>query len=220
MRVLIVEDDEVLADGLKAGLSIAGLSAEIAEDCEAGRAALAVGGFDAVVLDIMLPDGSGLDLLSERRRQGDATPVILLTARDATEDKVQGLDLGADDYLAKPFDLDELLARLRAVRRRASGRATPAIQWHDLTLDVASRRATKGGDALHLSRREFAILAALLERPGAIFSRAQLEERLYGWEEEVESNAVEVHIHHLRTKLGPGVIQTVRGLGYRLADRA
>ncbi|TRO89453.1 response regulator [Glycocaulis profundi] len=216
MRILAVEDDEVLADGLQAGLRLAGHVVETAPDAAGADAAVRGGGFDAVVLDIMLPDGSGLDLLRRWRARGERVPVLLLTARDGPGDRVAGLDGGADDYLVKPFDLDELAARLRALVRRAQGRVEPSLRWRGFTLDPALAELTRDGEAVALSRRELAVFEALMERPGAVLSRARLEERLYGWGEEVESNAVEVHIHHLRAKLGRDVIRTVRGLGYRL----
>ena len=165
----------------------------------------------------MLPDGSGLDLLERLRRDGLETPVLLLTARDDVADRIAGLDRGADDYLGKPFDLDELAARLRALTRRGGGRAAPEFVWADITIDTARRIAIREGIQLKLSRREYAVLFALMQRPGAILSKAQLEEKLYGWQEDVESNTVEVHIHHLRAKLGSRFIETVRGVGYRLA---
>ncbi len=145
-------------------------------------------------------------------------PVLLLTARDSVPDRIAGLDAGADDYLGKPFDLDEVGARLRAMVRRSGGHAAATLQWRDIVLDPASMGATRGGQPVRLSRREFSILRALIDRPGQILSRSQLEERLYGWQEEIESNAIEVHIHNLRAKLGPGIVETVRGVGYRMAE--
>lgn len=216
MRILVVEDDPVLADGLKVGLELAGASVERVDACADARAALAATRFDAVVLDLMLPDGSGLDILAELRAAKDVTPVLLLTALDEIADKVRGLDAGADDYLGKPFDLDELAARVRAIARRGQGRAEPTLQAAGLVLDPAGLSATVEGRAVALSRREFAVLAALMERPGVIRSKSEIEERLYGWQEEVESNTVEVHIHNLRAKVGRTAIETVRGLGYRV----
>lgn len=215
MRILVVEDDPVLQDGLTVGLGIHGITAEAVDTCADALSALATTPFDAVVLDIMLPDGSGFDVLRELRQRNDAVPVLLLTARDTVADRVRGLDDGADDYLGKPFDLDEVAARLRALRRRAVGRATPTIVWHDMVLDPQRRMASVNGEPLNLSRREFALLLALVERPGVIQSKSELEALLYGWQEEVESNTVEVHIHHLRAKIGRDRIETVRGLGYR-----
>lgn len=215
MRVLIVEDDEVLQNGLTVGLGLHGVTAEPVGTCADALAALATTEFDAVVLDVMLPDGSGFDVLRELRARNDSVPVLLLTARDAVADRIRGLDDGADDYLGKPFDLDEVAARLRALRRRAVGRATPTIVWQGLEVDPQRQTVMANGAAINLSRREFALLTALAERPGVIQSKADLEAVLYGWQEEVESNAVEVHIHHLRAKIGKDRIETVRGLGYR-----
>ncbi|MFG1346723.1 response regulator transcription factor [Xanthobacter autotrophicus DSM 431] len=216
MRILVVEDDPVLMDGLKVGLALAGATVDGVMRCADARAALAASRFDAVVLDLMLPDGSGLDLLAGLRAGNDATPVLLLTALDETSDRIRGLDAGADDYLGKPFDLDELAARVRAIARRGQGRAGPMLKAGALVLDPATLAATVEGRPVALSRREFAVLAALMERPGVIRSRGEIEERLYGWQEEVESNTVEVHIHNLRAKVGRDAIETVRGLGYRV----
>jgi len=216
MRILVVEDDPVLLDGLKVGLGLGGSAIDGVSSCADAHAALAATRFDAVVLDLMLPDGSGLDVLEAMRRRGDATPVILLTALDEAPDRVRGLDAGADDYLGKPFDLGELAARLRAIARRKDGRSDPALRAAGLVLDPAGFGATLEGEPLSLSRREFAVLSALMERPGMIRSRSEIEDRLYGWQEEIESNAVEVHIHNLRGKVGRERIETVRGLGYRL----
>lgn len=218
MRLLIVEDDPVLSDGLSVGLRLQGFTADSVATLADARAALASGGFGGVVLDIMLPDGSGLDLLAELRAKGARLPVLLLTARDQVRDRVSGLDAGADDYLGKPFDLDELAARIRAMLRRQEGRASARIRWNGLELDPATRTGRIEDRDLRFSRREFVILHALAEFPGRILSKSQLEERLYGWQEDVESNTVEVHIHHLRAKLGRDFIQTLRGEGYRLAE--
>ena len=218
MRLLIVEDDPILSDGLAVGLGLSGFTCDAVGTLADARAALEDHDFSAVVLDIMLPDGAGTDLLAQMRAAGNRLPVLLLTARDRVRDRVEGLDAGADDYLGKPCDLDELAARLRAMLRRGQGRATATVAWRDLVLDPAAMTVTRGPEVLRLSRREFSILHALVERPGRILSRAQLEERLYGWQEDVESNAVEGHIHHLRAKLGRDAIQTVRGVGYRVAE--
>ncbi|TWG95022.1 two-component system response regulator QseB [Mesorhizobium sp. J18] len=218
MRILVVEDDAILRDGLKVGLGIGGFTADAVETCEEAHAVLKNHEFDALVLDLMLPDGSGLDILKSLRDRRDDTPVLLLTARDAVSDRITGLDTGADDYLGKPFDLDEVAARLRALVRRAAGRSRSVLEWRCLRLDPSSQAVEKGGEAVRLSRREYSILHALMIHPGQIFSKRQIEEKLYGWQEEVESNTVEVHIHHLRAKLGSGIIQTVRGVGYRLGE--
>ena len=218
MRLLVVEDDEVLSDGLKVGLNMLGFTVDVvgrvADACEA----VAVNRFDAVVLDLMLPDGSGLDVLAQLRASGERTPVLLLTARDEVGDRIAGLDAGADDYLGKPFDLDELAARLRAIIRRAQGRAESRPQWRGVTLDPARMSAERDGRSVSLSRREFTVLQALMDNPGTIQSKSALEQKLYGWQEDVESNTVEVHVHKLRAKLGPDLIETVRGVGYRLKD--
>lgn len=218
MRILVVEDDPVLMNALQVGLSLHGFVTEVAEDLESARAALSAGDFSVVLLDWMLPDGTGLDLLPQVRACESATPVILLTARDTVADRVTGLDAGADDYVGKPFDLDELAARVRAVARRASGRGEPLLRSGGLVLDPARRTVSVDEIDVPLSRREFAVLHALMERPGAVLSRSQLEERLYGWDGDVESNAVEVHIHNLRAKLGKGVVETLRGVGYRIGS--
>ncbi|WP_427792602.1 response regulator [Brevundimonas diminuta] len=216
MRLLIVEDDPVLADGLHVGLSACGWTIEPVSRLEDALAALESSAFDAVVLDLGLPDGDGLEILRFVRQRDMDVGVVILSARDDSRDRITGLDAGADDYVGKPFDLDELAARLRAVRRRLLGRSQPALSHEGVTLDPKSRLAWRGEGDLHLSRREFAILEALMERPSQVLSRSQLEERLYGWQEDIGSNAVEVHIHHLRAKLGADFIRTVRGLGYTL----
>lgn len=220
MRLLIVEDDPVLSDGLNIGLGLSGFTADTVGTLADARAALDSSDFAGVVLDIMLPDGSGLDLLAELRKTGSRLPILLLTARDQVQDRISGLDAGADDYLGKPFDLAELAARLRAMLRRQEGRASAMIEWNGLTLDPATQSGQIGEKTLRFSRREFTILQSLIAHPGRILSKPQLEERLYGWQEEVESNTVEVHIHHLRHKLGREFIQTIRGIGYRLSDPA
>jgi DNA-binding response OmpR family regulator len=217
MRLLLVEDDNMIGEAVRAGLRQEGFTVDWVREAEAGETALRTEPYALLLLDLGLPRKSGLDWLRELRRRGDPTPVLVITARDAVADRIAGLDSGADDYLVKPFDLDELAARVRAVLRRHGGRAGPLLRHGELSLDPATRLATLKGQAVALSAREYALLAALLERPGAILSRAQLEQRLYGWGEEVESNAVEVHIHHLRRKLGADAIRNVRGLGYTLA---
>lgn len=220
MRILVVEDDFILLDGLKAGLGLSGATVDCVSTCADADAALATSAFSAVVLDLMLPDGSGLDVLRSLRRRGDRTPVVLLTARDAVTDRIAGLDGGADDYLGKPFDLDELSARIRAVVRRAAGRAAASVQHGGIRLDPGSLTVSVDGVAVTVSRREFMVLAALMERPSTVRSKAELEERLYGWQEEIESNAVEVHVHNLRAKIGRHAIETVRGVGYRMRTPA
>jgi two-component system response regulator QseB len=216
MRILVVEDDPILSNGLKVGLGLYGVTLDIVANCADGRAAVQSSEFDALVLDVMLPDGSGLDLLAELRAAGDRTPVLLLTALDEVPDRIKGLDAGADDYLGKPFDLDELAARVRAISRRQTGRAAPHLSFNGLTLDPAVMAVRLNDEPVALSRREFAVLSALMNHPGQILSKDDLEERLYGWQEEVESNTVEVHIHKLRTKVGREKIETIRGVGYRM----
>jgi DNA-binding response OmpR family regulator len=220
MRILVVEDDHILSDGLRAGLGLGGATVDCVGTCADAEAALDTSAFSAIVLDLMLPDGSGLDVLRGLRRRKDRTPVVLLTALDAVADRIAGLDGGADDYLGKPFDLDELSARIRAVVRRASGRAAAALEHGGIHLDPGSLAVTVDGVPVGLSRREVMVLAALMERPDVLRSKAELEERLYGWQEEVESNAVEVHVHNLRAKIGKQAIETVRGLGYRMRASA
>jgi two-component system response regulator QseB len=216
MRILVVEDDPIISNGIRVGLGLGGASVDAVASCEDARLALATSSFDAVVLDLMLPDGSGLDILRDLRAAGDRTPVVLLTARDEVSDRIRGLDTGADDYLGKPFDLDELAARVRSVARRAAGRASPGLTVGAIHLDPATLVATVEGRSVPLSRRECSVLRALMERPGTIRSKAELEEQLYGWQEDVESNTVEVHVHNLRGKIGREAIQTVRGVGYRM----
>jgi two-component system response regulator QseB len=218
MRILVVEDDAVLMNGLQVGLSLGGFTVDAVASCADADAALSSSAFDALVLDLMLPDGSGLDILAALRRRSVAMPVLLLTARDAVPDRIAGLDAGADDYLGKPFDLDEVAARLRALIRRAAGRASAVLTWRDVTLEPSTMIVKRGGEPVRLSRREFSILHALMDRPGQILSKTQLEDKLYGWQEDVESNTVEVHIHHLRSKLGTATIETIRGIGYRLPE--
>ncbi len=219
MRLLLIEDDTLLGDGIRAGLTQANYAVDWVTDGEAGEHALKVETYEALILDLTLPKKDGLKILKDLRARGDTLPVLILTARDTINDKVIGLDSGADDYLVKPFDLDELSARLRALLRRQSGRATPGIEYGNLRLDPAAHTLTQAGQLVILSAREFAILQTLLENIGKILSRTRLEESLYGWNEEIESNAVEVHIHHLRKKLGKELIRTVRGIGYMIPSR-
>jgi len=225
MRLLLVEDDRMIGDSLRQALKIEGHAVDWVYDLTAARATLQTERFDALLLDLGLPDAAGaavkptggIELLKQLRGRGDATPVIVLTARDALPDRVTGLDAGADDYLVKPFELDELLARLRAVMRRHAGRADSALEHAGVRLDPATREVTQNGLPVLLSAREFAVLEALMQRPGAVLSRAQLEDRLYGWGDAVESNAVSVYVHQLRKKLGAEFIQSMRGVGYFLS---
>lgn len=216
MRLLLAEDDAMVGAALQKGLQQEGHSVDWVRDGVAADAALRSGTHELLILDLGLPRRDGLAVLTELRARATPLPVIIITARDRVDDRVRGLDLGADDYLVKPFDLDELAARIRAVARRSAGLARPLLSHGELSLDPASHEVRLGGTPIALSGREFALLQALLERPSAVLSRSQLEERLYGWGEEVASNAVEVHIHHLRRKLGENFIRTVRGLGYTL----
>lgn len=214
MRLLLVEDDPLLGDGVRAGLKLSGFAVDWVTDGQAAKHALESECYSLMVLDIGLPQISGLDLLKWLRQRGGRLPVLMLTARDTVADRVSGLDCGADDYLVKPFDLDELVARLRALARRSAGQAAPELQHGGLKVDLAAHAVTFNGQAVELSAREFTLLIELLRSCGKVLSREQLEQRLYGWGEEVESNSVEVHIHHLRKKLGADLIRTVRGVGY------
>lgn len=214
MRLLLVEDDASLGDGIRVGLRQAGYTVDWLKDGRAAQLALETESYALVVLDLGLPRLSGLDLLKWLRNAGKELPVLILTARDTVQDRVAGLDGGADDYLVKPFDLDELAARIRALLRRHSGRAVPLLQHGELILDPAAHRVTLAGQAVELSPREFTVLQVLLENRGRVHSREQLEQALYGWGGEVESNALEVHIHHLRRKLGSQLIRNIRGVGY------
>jgi len=216
MRVLLVEDDELLGSAVLAGLKQAGYTVDWVRDGSLAAMALKDGGLDLVVLDLVLPGRDGLSVLRELREHGSDLPVLILTARDTLDDRVTGLDTGADDYLVKPFELEELTARLRAIARRRSGRSTSKIHHGAVVLDQAARSVTLDGKPVMLAAKELTILEALLERPGHALSRDRLEEMLYGWDEGVESNAVEVHIHNLRKKLGKEFIRTIRGVGYMI----
>ncbi len=217
MRVLLIEDDRLLGDALQAGLRDNGFAVEWLRDGEAGLAALATDSFDAVVLDLGLPRLDGRLLLERRRGAGDRTPVLVLTARDALEDRVAGLDAGADDYVVKPVAITELAARLRALVRRASGIARGLVEAGPLTVDPAAHAVTWHGEPVELAPREFDVLLALAHKAGRVVTREQLESALYEWDRSVGSNAIEVHVHHLRRKLAPELIRTVRGVGYMLA---
>jgi two-component system response regulator QseB len=214
MRLLLVEDDRMIGESVQKGLRQDGFSVDWVQDGGSAELALETERYDCVLLDLGLPKKDGLAVLRGMRAKRDAAPVVVITARDAVPDRIKGLDTGADDYLVKPFDLDELAARVRAVVRRREGRAEPVIEHLGLVLRPATHEASFHDQPLSLSAREFAVLEALVSRPGAILSRAQLEERIYGWGEEVESNAVEVFVHSLRRKLGAEFIRTVRGAGY------
>ena len=220
MRLLLVEDDALLGDGIRAGLVLSAYAVDWVRDGEMARRALLDHEYDACVLDLGLPKRDGLSVLKELRQRGSQMPVLILTARDSREDKISGLDHGADDYLTKPFDLAELQARLRALLRRAGGVASPLLSHGEVSLDPATKRVTLQGQEIMLSAREYALLLDLLNHPKHVRTRAQLEESLYAWGDEAGSNTVEVYIHHLRKKLGSEFIRTVRGLGYQLGTPA
>jgi two-component system response regulator QseB len=214
MRVLLVEDDAMIAQGLQTALRQSGMAVDWMRDGLSAGAALKSSSFDVVLLDLGLPKRDGIDVLKDMRKRGDATPVIILTARDEIRHRIAGLDAGADDYIVKPFDLDEVTARMRSVTRRAAGRGDSTIHHGELTLDTANRTVSRNGTQVTLSGHEYAVLEALLQRPGAVLSRTQLEDRLYGWDEAIGSNAIEVYVHGLRRKLGSDAIRTLRGVGY------
>ncbi|MDP3438033.1 MAG: response regulator [Azonexus sp.] len=217
MRILLVEDDPQLGDGLSIGLRQAGFAVDWLKDGHSADQALQSETFEIVVLDLGLPRLSGMEVLTRARRRDQSIPILILTARDATGDKVSGLDAGADDYLVKPIDLDELSARIRALTRRSSGRAAPLLMRGELTLDPAAHVVIQAGRVVELSSREFSLLQILLENAGRVLTRTQLEQSIYGWRDEPDSNALEVHIHHLRKKLGSELIRTLRGVGYTIA---
>jgi two-component system OmpR family response regulator/two-component system response regulator QseB len=217
MRVLVVEDDPLLGDALQAGLRQARFACDWVRDGQAADLAWRSNDYAAVVLDLGLPKMDGLALLRRRRDAGDRSPVLILTARDAVGDRVAGLDAGADDYVVKPVDLDELAARLRALVRRAGGEASPRLRVGEVELDPAARTVSFRGHSVDCKAKEFDVLAELMRNAGRVLSRDQLAERIYGWGEEIESNVIEVHIHHLRRKLSPEVISTVRGVGYLMS---
>ncbi len=216
MRLLLVEDDAMIGTGIQVGLRHEGYVVDWVHDAESAEAALAAedSGFALVLLDLGLPRKDGFSLLETLRRHRNRVPVLVITARDGVVDRIKGLDLGADDYLVKPFDLDELAARIRAVLRRHAGRGEPLVEFGGFRLDPSTRKVSYNGREVGVSAREFSLLQALLNRPGQALSRSQLEERLYGWGEEIASNCIEVHVHNLRRKLGERAIRTVRGVGY------
>ncbi|BAK78394.1 DNA-binding transcriptional regulator QseB [Pseudogulbenkiania sp. NH8B] len=218
MRILLIEDDDMIADGLKAGLGQLGFVVDWFRDGKSGLAALSGAPFDAVILDLGLPGLDGMEVLAAWRRAGRSEPVLILTARDALPERLKGLDAGADDYLVKPFALAEVAARLRALIRRRHGQSGPLYLHGALSFDPVARRATLSGEPLELTARELALLELLLVSKGRVLPRSLIEEKLYGWGQELDSNAVEVHVHHLRKKLGSGFIKTVRGIGYTLGD--
>jgi two-component system OmpR family response regulator/two-component system response regulator QseB len=217
MRILLAEDDPMLGDGLRAGLRQLGFSVDWVRDGVAAERELVSGDYAAAVLDLGLPLKDGLNVLQALRARKIATPVLVLTARDAVPDRIRGLDLGADDYVIKPVDLHELGARLRSLVRRSHGQMQDTLRCGDVLLEPASRQVSLNGEPVTLSTREFDLLHVLMINAGRVMSREQLEQKLYSWGYEVDSNAIEVHIHHLRRKLSPEVIQTVRGVGYTVA---
>ncbi|WP_265921653.1 response regulator [Cupriavidus nantongensis] len=219
MRVLLVEDDAMIGESVKLALRQEGFAVDWVRDGEAGLAAATTAAdgqacYDLILLDLGLPRRPGLEVLRALRARGVPTPVLILTARDAVADRVAGLNAGADDYLVKPFDLQELAARMHALARRAAGRAEPLVTYGEIVLNPATREATCRGEPVRLSAREFALLSALMARPGKVWSVPQLQERLYGWDDEVGSNTVEVYIHALRKKFGAALIRNIRGVGY------
>jgi two-component system response regulator QseB len=218
MRILLIEDDSMIGKAVCAGLSDAGFTVDWVVDGRAAELALAHRDHDLAILDLGLPRKDGMEVLASLRAQGNAMPVLIASARDGVSDRIAGLNAGADDYVLKPFDLDELVARIRAVLRRHAGGASPMLVSGHLTLDPVRRSVTLHGEPVALSARELALLEALMQRPGAVLSRQKLEESIYGWGEGVGSNAIEVHLHNLRKKLGSLVIRNVRGVGYRVAD--
>jgi two-component system OmpR family response regulator/two-component system response regulator QseB len=220
MRILLVEDDALLGDALEAGLKQAGHAVDWVRDGIRADTALATEDYAAVVLDLGLPRKDGIEVLRGLRAKKRSLPVLILTARDTVDDRIKGLDAGADDYLVKPFDLGELNARLRALLRRAGGQPAPVLTAAGLSLDPATRRVLAQGQEVDLSAKEYALLHALMQHPGRALSRAQLEQHLYAWGEEIGSNAVEVYIHHLRRKLGADAIRTLRGIGYVVAKES
>lgn len=220
MRVLLIEDDTVIGSAVREQIEDGGHSVDWAQRLDGAQDALASASFDLILLDLMLPDGRGISFLKGLRARGLQVPVLILTALDQISDRIEGLNAGADDYLVKPFDLSELSARIGAVARRYAGHPSPAIIWGDLAFDLAARSASRAGKTVTLTAREWVLIEAFLQRPSQLFSKATLEERLYSFDTEIESNALEVHISRLRKKLGAGIITTERGLGYRLGQAA
>ena len=216
IRLLLVEDDQMIGEEIKEGLTHRGFTLDWVRTRSSGEEALKIDNFDLLILDVGLPDGSGLDLLRSLRNRKKGIPVIILTAWDAVSDRISGLDAGSDDYMVKPFDLDELAARIRALLRRSAGRISSLIEYGQISVDPSIMEVTLQGHPIHLSRNEYALLVTFIENTGRIYSRIELEKILYGWEQEIESNTVQVFIHNLRKKLGKGLIRNVHGLGYVL----
>jgi two-component system OmpR family response regulator/two-component system response regulator QseB len=218
MRILLIEDDPMIGESLEEGLRQESYVIDWVRDASSSELVLKRDVYDLILLDLGLPGGSGLDVLTRYRSRDGAAPVLILSARDGKGERVAGLDAGADDYLVKPFDLDELYARIRALLRRRAGRTSPKVAYRGIVLDPARHSASFQGQDLQLTRRQFVVLYALMDPPGDVVTREQLEDKLYGWKDGVESNTVDVFIHHLRKKLGSSLIKNVRGVGYRLAD--
>lgn len=218
MRILLIEDDTMIGKAVHRGLAQAGFTVDWVTDGRSAELALANGVYDLAILDLGLPKKDGMAILTSLRGLGNSMPVLIASARDTVRDRIAGLEAGADDYVLKPFDLDELVARVRALLRRHAGSGSPILKCGALTLDPVRRVVLRDGEVVELSAKEFSVLETLMQRPGAVLSRQQLEESVYGWGEEVGSNAIEVHLHHLRKKLGSGSIRNVRGVGYRVSE--
>ncbi len=219
MRLLLIEDDRMISEGLVTALRSSGYAIDAVSDTQTGKLSLANEKYDLVLIDLGLPDGSGLDVLKELRGRQDSIPVLIITARDTLKDVVQGLDLGADDYMIKPFALEELEARIRVLLRRNEGRAAPILTWGNVHLNPATHGFMVDGKQIVLSAKEFAVIHALMENPGVVMSRQKIEEKIYGWNEEVESNTIEYHIARLRKKIGRDIIRNIRGVGYLLENK-
>ncbi len=217
MKLLLIEDDAMIGRAVRQGLTGAGFAVDWVRNGREADTALSLGAYNLALLDLGLPEMDGMAVLERLRGRGNQMPVLIVTARDAVEQRIAGLNAGADDYVLKPFDLDELIARVRALLRRHAGSGAPVLQCGGLVLDPVRKQVTRDGEVVNLSARELAMLEALMQRPGAVLSRERLEEALYGWNEEVSSNAIEVHVHNLRKKLGAGAIRNVRGVGYKVA---
>ncbi|MEO6032290.1 MAG: response regulator [Burkholderiaceae bacterium] len=218
MRILLIEDDPMVGKAMRQGLTLAGFVVDWVIDGRAAELSLGNGVYDLAILDLGLPKKDGMQVLATLRQSGNGTPILIASARDTVQDRIAGLEAGADDYLLKPFDLAELAARIRAVVRRHAGSGSPVLTVGTIVLDPVRKSVTHEGREVALSAKEFAVLETLMQRPGAVLSREKLEESVYGWDAEVGSNAIEVHLHHLRRKLGASVIRNVRGLGYRVTE--